>query len=486
MNSARSILFIQILLLAFSDLANSEVFDVTTLYKFEKSLVPVVSEEVFDVSTLYKFERSLVRNVTVGKTENKYQYNNKARIEVHAHNNALSLPFLLNNGTVAEPNLGIDTESNILTAFDNDKWEKKNILPDVLWGNNPFKNKDGTYSVYLLNNVTDAMYLYYSNNEMKITAKHSSYNSNSKFAIFLIGDKGSITSSDMYYIYFTYDRYGHRYHHRYGQSYIFIYKCTDNQSGDGSYTIPSGYTRRCSQKHKEYVKVHRRYITEIPEEKKSKPLQVKLQAHSSESFHILRIAGCNGDDLEDVLLLSESEEVDLLKLQGYDVTIPRDSNNLETCVQGHYGADCKESCGHCKNEMPCDPYTGLCPLGCETGFYLPFCKEKYKYVTVAPQKESLEYYSMKIKFTLNSENQAGIGNPWFYQVQYREHDNSNRSWVKASTHEIGESAIIFNITGLKPATKYDTRVIIINNDGGSYQGEDIPTAVFRTNCEGIY
>ncbi|PSN41352.1 hypothetical protein C0J52_10389 [Blattella germanica] len=633
MNSVRSILFIQILLLVFSDFANSEVFDVTTLYKFEKSLVPILSEE---------------------KTVNKYHYKNKARIEVHGHNNALSIPFLLNNGTIAEPNLGIDTESNILTAFDNDKWEKNNILPVALWGNNPLKNKDGTYSVYLNNNVTDAKYSYYSNNEMKITAKYTLLSSSAKFAIFLIGDKGSVKSSDMYYIDVS--------HNPYGNSNIYIYKCTDNnQSGGSTYTIPSGYTRRCAHQtsnsfrnrldgsfiwsitisksngnlkiqitssklngntdalhwtdnnpidlvgkegslispvfspntNKLCVSVNyaeipdirsdlhlsaiwpdwetsnfsiagqythntngrnwnfitRRYITDIPEEKKSKPLKVKLQAYtsesvklqadSSESFHILRIAGCNGDDLEDVLLLSESEEVDLLELQGYDVTIPRDENNLQNqtackhggkfdsgrggcvcpagfmgtscetgcgpniygskcdrrcsktkrgcegiklcrpnlactcaaglmgdfcdikCDKGYYGADCKETCGHCKNDMPCDPYTGSCPL----------------------EKEILEYYSMKIKFTLDTVNLAGIGNPWFYQVQYREHDNPNNSWYEASTHEITSSVVACNITGLKPATKYDTRVVLINDDGGSYQGADIATAVFRTNCE---
>ncbi|PSN29732.1 hypothetical protein C0J52_26226 [Blattella germanica] len=134
------------------------------------------------------------------------------------------------------------------------------------------------------------------------------------------------------------------------------------------------------------------------------------------------------------------------------------------CDKGYYGADCKETCGHCKNDLPCDPYTGSCPLGCETGFHLPYCQEN-----LAGLKKTYWIVFSKLQEIDNLSN--------------NEHDNPNNSWYEASTHEIASSAIAFNITGLKPATKYDTRVVLINDDGGSYQGADIATAVFRTNCE---
>ncbi|PVD25283.1 hypothetical protein C0Q70_15783 [Pomacea canaliculata] len=38
------------------------------------------------------------------------------------------------------------------------------------------------------------------------------------------------------------------------------------------------------------------------------------------------------------------------------------------CEGGSYGADCNSSCGHCKDNAPCDPISGNCPDGCAPGY----------------------------------------------------------------------------------------------------------------------
>jgi hypothetical protein len=45
------------------------------------------------------------------------------------------------------------------------------------------------------------------------------------------------------------------------------------------------------------------------------------------------------------------------------------------CQYKEYGAGCKQKCGHCKDNDPCDKYTGECPLGCEPEYYPPFCQQ---------------------------------------------------------------------------------------------------------------
>ena len=39
--------------------------------------------------------------------------------------------------------------------------------------------------------------------------------------------------------------------------------------------------------------------------------------------------------------------------------------SLIDCIIGHYGDDCHQTCGHCKNGTNCDSTSGKCPEGCE-------------------------------------------------------------------------------------------------------------------------
>ncbi|XP_059573127.1 scavenger receptor class F member 1 isoform X1 [Alligator mississippiensis] len=46
----------------------------------------------------------------------------------------------------------------------------------------------------------------------------------------------------------------------------------------------------------------------------------------------------------------------------------------DPCPAGHYGPQCKHSCGHCKRSQPCSPVDGFC-LACEPGWNGTLCNQ---------------------------------------------------------------------------------------------------------------
>lgn len=45
------------------------------------------------------------------------------------------------------------------------------------------------------------------------------------------------------------------------------------------------------------------------------------------------------------------------------------------CVFGHYGYNCNETCGHCKDAIQCSTVSGTCLTGCKAGYVGRLCKE---------------------------------------------------------------------------------------------------------------
>ncbi|XP_047002509.1 immunoglobulin superfamily DCC subclass member 4-like isoform X2 [Schistocerca americana] len=161
-------------------------------------------------------------------------------------------------------------------------------------------------------------------------------------------------------------------------------------------------------------------------------------------------------------------------LQGAYCGSPCDSRN--------YGASCRQRCGKCKDDEPCDRYTGMCYTGCYDGFYPPFCQQTYKVLGNAPDVIEDNYKSLKIRISF--ENVTGEGEPVFYEVQYKE--EKQYVWSKLSPRvipnatELGITAEL-EIMGLLAGKNYEIRVILIDKDGGSYQ-TDVPESKARTKC----
>lgn len=49
--------------------------------------------------------------------------------------------------------------------------------------------------------------------------------------------------------------------------------------------------------------------------------------------------------------------------------------NIE-CDRGSYGANCNETCGHCRYENPCFNVNGTCVNGCDAGYTGHLCKTR--------------------------------------------------------------------------------------------------------------
>ena len=46
------------------------------------------------------------------------------------------------------------------------------------------------------------------------------------------------------------------------------------------------------------------------------------------------------------------------------------------CGEGHYGAECSQVCGLCKNTVDCYHVNGTCLTGCESGYIGDMCKTR--------------------------------------------------------------------------------------------------------------
>lgn len=49
--------------------------------------------------------------------------------------------------------------------------------------------------------------------------------------------------------------------------------------------------------------------------------------------------------------------------------------SVPECEEFNYGPNCGRSCGHCRNDEPCDKRTGVCQNGCVAGWRGQHCNE---------------------------------------------------------------------------------------------------------------
>ncbi|XP_069681553.1 tenascin-R-like isoform X2 [Periplaneta americana] len=617
--------------------------------------------EVFDVTTICRY----VENPTI---QNHTSYSDRVTIDVHARNNAVSLPLLSPNGTLIEPNIGINIEKCMPSINQECSWKINNFA--LSYAEKSALLKTGTQALSTTNLIKDIKF----QNNIEFTFQAKVYDE--VLNIFLMGSETNLKSSDMYYM-------------KVEHYYSYLYKCYPLASS--RYDIPySGGYRSCNhvnswslssllwggsrdyngrysnvdmKRHTFHVNVtngrlrlSNNYYSSIIDWQDSYPIDVKfislgtakldgkiqfvgspswimtdesgffkspsfvpssnklcvsvtyykapfsvlelnvtshtytvifepISTHYMEGgwqttrymaqlpdttrdsvsvlltaqnpgvskFLIQRILGCNGEDLEDIAALGETETI---PQYGYDVAVVRDSKSggdaLEcvnggkfdverrgcicpagfigkaceigcgenfygskcdarcsmtsrgcqgmrlcrpklpcacapglkgthcdiTCEWGEYGAECKQTCGKCSKDT-CDVFTGLCSDGCKPGYFPPYCQERYTYMSVKPDT-SPGFLDVVVTAYLQSENQMGLGTPRFYQIQYKSRD---MSWLEFEPKPNLGQEVVVNITGLKPATHYQVRAILIDSDGNSYQDERVASNEFRTKCK---
>ncbi|XP_063223440.1 tenascin-R-like [Bacillus rossius redtenbacheri] len=150
------------------------------------------------------------------------------------------------------------------------------------------------------------------------------------------------------------------------------------------------------------------------------------------------------------------------------------------CAQGQYGFGCRQSCGRCQDGAPCDPFTGVCPAGCEAGFFGELCRFKYKYLSTAPVVYTHGPHDLEVVF--KKDLTLGRGLPRFYKIQYRL--SGEKQWTSRQTRRLqeNEDIVTANITGLTTWKYYDVRAVLVDLDLNSYEGEDVPYITVRTSC----
>lgn len=54
-------------------------------------------------------------------------------------------------------------------------------------------------------------------------------------------------------------------------------------------------------------------------------------------------------------------------------------------MDGHYGSNCKQKCGHCLNGEACDKKTGHCKR-CQPNFQFPLCQGNASFISVIDER----------------------------------------------------------------------------------------------------
>ena len=54
-------------------------------------------------------------------------------------------------------------------------------------------------------------------------------------------------------------------------------------------------------------------------------------------------------------------------------------------MDGHYGSNCNQKCGHCLNGEACDKKTGYCK-GCQPNFQFPLCQGNASFISVIDER----------------------------------------------------------------------------------------------------
>ncbi|XP_064476296.1 receptor-type tyrosine-protein phosphatase U-like [Ornithodoros turicata] len=156
----------------------------------------------------------------------------------------------------------------------------------------------------------------------------------------------------------------------------------------------------------------------------------------------------------------------------------------ETCSRHEYGADCKKRrvC-HCKNNGTCNIFTGTCfedQGECLDGWKnKPYCDISYPLLKRKPKVSDISDTSARVMWDAwKSGRDTGEGNPKAYLLQYKEITRANwpitRNVIPPTIH----SRVL---SGLKPDTSYEVRVLVIDSDN-KYRSEGAQEKRFRTRC----
>ncbi|XP_064476699.1 receptor-type tyrosine-protein phosphatase S-like [Ornithodoros turicata] len=156
----------------------------------------------------------------------------------------------------------------------------------------------------------------------------------------------------------------------------------------------------------------------------------------------------------------------------------------ETCSKHEYGADCKQKrvC-HCKNNGACNVFTGTCVDDdgqCLDGWKnKSYCDISYPLLKNKPKVLNITDTSARVTWDAwQFGRDTGEGNPKEYLLQHKE--TTDESWPTIR-HIISPTFYARVLSGLKPDTSYEVRVLVRDSDH-KHRSEGAQEERFKTRC----
>ncbi|XP_069681400.1 uncharacterized protein [Periplaneta americana] len=178
--------------------------------------------ENFDVTTICRYIENPAVETDDGAT---ISYSDRVSIDVHSRNNALGLPFISQNGTIIEPNIGVDIEKCMPSIAKECSWKATNFAID--YSEKPPLLNTERQTASTRNLIKDIKF------ESSIQFTFQAKTRNEVLNIFLMASEPDLQTSDMYYIKIRSD-------------YSYIYKC--DPSASSVHELPySGAFRLCNE-----------------------------------------------------------------------------------------------------------------------------------------------------------------------------------------------------------------------------------------------
>lgn len=82
----------------------------------------------------------------------------------------------------------------------------------------------------------------------------------------------------------------------------------------------------------------------------------------------------------------------------YSDIIPFIYKWFSACLNGKYGPNCREICGHCYNNSDCYHGNGTCLEGCDPGYWNHECKTRTFFFYNQSLKHMCAFYDNSVKF----------------------------------------------------------------------------------------
>ncbi|XP_034231279.1 phosphatidylinositol phosphatase PTPRQ-like [Thrips palmi] len=133
----------------------------------------------------------------------------------------------------------------------------------------------------------------------------------------------------------------------------------------------------------------------------------------------------------------------------------------KVCSPGRYGANCTEPCGQCSGQKVCDPFTGICPQGCSTGYVPPHCHQPMSHLIGGVNTSAVTDSSFTGHISLDPMLMAGTGSVHFYELHYKE--EQKLVWTPGCLGQLnGSETYDCSVDGLRPNTSYHVRVLLLD------------------------